>query len=426
MAGVVCLAGAIAPIGSTYAATPKKQVVTVWSWFIEGTMEKAIQAFEKKHPNVVVHYQYYNYSPQYLTALKAAAASNSLPDIIGLQPGSLTQQYRPYLSPINSLAAKTWGKNWEQLIFPVDLKQMRMGNPPNDNNYYIIPHESQVICIWYNVQIFKQLGLQVPKTLDQLKQVAKVLSSHGYIPMYQGAADGWQNENVFLMIADQIAPGLIDKAQYGEASWTSPKLVQAMKVWQSLFTDGVFQTGALGAHAYPTGAQLFADGRVGMMALGSWWLQESRYAPPIPPLVQNMKGFDFFYFPAIQSGGKASPPIGGIDIGYGLTKNGARNPAAWEFLSSLVNGEGEQAALDDLNDLPSFQGFKPKIHLTSNVVRMYSRFMSDLPKAYNQRIAYPAIADALDNALAAVAAGKESPESALQAVEATTKKTLGH
>ena len=36
--------------------------------------------------------------------------------------------------------------------------------------------------------------------------------------MYQGAADGWQNENVFLMIAHQLAPGLVDDAQSGQGS----------------------------------------------------------------------------------------------------------------------------------------------------------------------------------------------------------------
>ena len=83
-----------------------KQEVTVWSWFIQSTMEKSIDAFKKAHPDITVNYTYYNYSPEYITALKAAAASGSLPDVIGLQPGSLTQQYRDQLEPVNELAAK--------------------------------------------------------------------------------------------------------------------------------------------------------------------------------------------------------------------------------------------------------------------------------------------------------------------------------
>src|SRR5580698_6586815 len=81
-----------------------KKQITVWSWFISSTMAKSIKAFEAKNPGLEVKYTYYNYSPEYITSLKAAAASNSLPDIIGLQPGSLTQQYRPQLEALNERA----------------------------------------------------------------------------------------------------------------------------------------------------------------------------------------------------------------------------------------------------------------------------------------------------------------------------------
>ena len=43
--------------------------------------------------------------------------------------------------------------------------------------------------------------------------------------------------------------------------------------------------------------------------------------------------------------------------------------------------------------------------MTDHVKEMYTRFMADLPKAENQRFASPAVAEALDNALAGVAAG---------------------
>ena len=407
------------------SAFAEQKEVTVWSWFVQSTMQKSIDAFEKAHPDIKVNYTYYNYSPEYITALKAAAASGSLPDVIGLQPGSLTQQYRDQLSAANDLAAKEWGADWADKVFPVNRKQMLMGNPAGDTNYYIVPQESQVLCIWYNRKTFEKLGLSVPKTYADLKAAAKALTDGGYIPMFQGAADGWQNENVFLMLANQFSPGITDKAQAGEAPWTSPELVEAMKAWKGLFDDGVFQQGALGAHAYPTGAQLFAQGKVGMMALGSWWMQESKFPPPLSEFVQNMDGFDFFYLPAVKDGNPASPPVGGIDIGYGLTKNGAKNDAAWTFLASLTNGEALQQALNDLNDLPAFAGHTPEGDVSDHVKEMSARFMTDLPKAENQRFAFPAVAEALDNALAGVADGSLQPEAALAAVQAATDKALG-
>lgn len=417
-------ASAMAMALSSGGAWAQDKQVTVWSWFVQSTMQKSIAAFEKAHPGTKVNYTYYNYSPEYVTALKAAAASGSLPDIIGLQPGSLTQQYRENLEPVNERAAKEWGADWAEKIFPVNRKQMLMGNPAGDKNYYIVPQESQVLCIWYNRKLFEQLKIAVPKTYDELKAASKALTDAGRIPMFQGAADGWQNENVFLMLANQFSTGIVDKAQAGEVPWTSPELVSAMKAWKGLFDDGVFQQGALGAHAYPTGAQLFAQGRVGMMALGSWWMQESKFPPPLSEFVQNMDGFDFFYMPPVKEGNKASPPVGGIDIGYGLTKNGGKNDAAWTFLAELTNGVGLQEALNDLNDLPAFSGHQPKGDITEHVKQLSTRFMADLPKAENQRFASPAVAEALDNALAGVAAGSLEAEAALATVQAATEKAL--
>lgn len=418
-------AGILAFALSTVSAFAQQKEVTVWSWFVQSTMQKSIDAFEKAHPDIKVTYTYYNYSPEYITALKAAAASDSLPDVIGLQPGSLTQQYRDKLEPIDQLAAKAWGDGWQDKVFPVNRRQMQMGNPPGDKNNYIAPQESQVLCIWYNRKLFDQLKISVPKTYADLKAAAKALTDGGYIPMFQGAADGWQNENVFLMLANQFSAGIVDNAQAGQAPWTSPELVSAMKAWKGLFGDAVFQQGALGAHAYPTGAQLFAQGRVGMMALGSWWMQESKFPPPLSEFVQNMDGFDFFYLPPVKDGGSASPPVGGIDIGYGLTKNGAKHPESWTFLAELTNGVGLQEALNDLNDLPAFSGHEPKGDITDHVKEMSARFMADLPKAENQRFASPAVSEALDNALAGVAAGSLEPEAALASVQAATEKALG-
>ncbi len=406
------------------SASAKTKEVTIWSWFVNSTMQKSIDAYEKAHPDVKIKYTYYILSPDYLTALKAASAAGSMPDIIGLFPGSLTQQYRNDLVPLNGLAAKTWGKDWTDQIFLVNRNQMRMGNPAGDNNYYLIPQESQVLCIWYNRKIFEKLGIGVPRTYAELKAAAHKLSKNGYIPMFQGAADNWPNENVFLMIANQFSPGVVEQARTGKIKWTSPDLVSAMKDWKKLFDDGIFQQGALGAHEYPTGAQLFRQGKVGMMALGSWWMQESKFPPPLSEYVKDMAGYDFFYLPPLSKGSTASPPVGGVDIGYGLTKNGEKDDAAWGFLASLINGKALQPALNDLNDLPAFKGHELEPNAPKHVKEMYARFMVDLAKAQNQRFAYPSVSQALDDALAGVAAGSVEPEQALMKVQAATDKAL--
>ena len=68
---ISALVGAATMMLATGQDQTKKEI-TVWSWFISSTMEKSIKAFEEKNPGLKVRYTYYNYSPQYITALKSS------------------------------------------------------------------------------------------------------------------------------------------------------------------------------------------------------------------------------------------------------------------------------------------------------------------------------------------------------------------
>ena len=152
----------------------------------------------------------------------------------------------------------------------------------------MLPLDSQVLGVWYNLQIFKTLHLSVPTTLAQLVSDCKTIASHGYLPMYQGAAAGWQNENVYMTLADQNQANSFENAQLGKIPWTSAPLVNAMATWKALFSDGVFQNGALGDQGYPTGADLFRTGR-GSRAL-LWLLVAPRGR--VPPAARTAGGQD--------------------------------------------------------------------------------------------------------------------------------------
>lgn len=397
--------------------------VTLWTWSpIPRTMEKMLKAFEKSHPNIKVNYTNYNYSPEYLAALASGSASNSLPDIIGLQPGSLTQQYRTYLSPLEGYAEKSWGAGWKDKFYKVDVDQLQLGNPEGDKGVYIMPIESQVINIWYNKTMFDKLGLKVPTTWDEFISVSKALTKAGYAPLYQGAADGWQNVNVFLMLASQTAPGDIYAAEDGKGSWTTPGLIKAMEKWQDMFKSGITQVGALSNHAYPDGVNLFTAGKVGMMALGSWWMQE--YTAEKPAKTVQDWVFDNFYLPAVEAGGKPSPAIGGVDFGYGITNSSKNKDAAWEVLKSFAAEEGIQEAVNDLNNLAAFKGVSPSGNIPESIKSQVAAYSKVLDGALNQRLKDPKIENALQNALSGVAAGQLDSKAALESVQKANDEVL--
>ena len=111
----ILLVGAIlgSTLGAATVSAADNTSVSLWTWSpITRTAEKMIAAFEKANPDITVDYTNYNYNPEYLQALSAASASDNLPDIVGLQPGSLTQTYSDYLIDLSDYAKETWGDDW--------------------------------------------------------------------------------------------------------------------------------------------------------------------------------------------------------------------------------------------------------------------------------------------------------------------------
>lgn len=397
--------------------------VKIWTWSpITRTMDKMIEDFNEKNPDIKVTYTNYNFSPEYISALAAGAGSNSLPDIIGLQPGAFTQQYKDYLIDLESYAKDSWGDDWKDKFYKINKEQIQLGNSEGGDSSYIMPCESQIINIWYNTSIFKELGITVPNTWEELKSISKKLTDNGYAPLYFGGADGWQHVNVYQMLAHQIAPGYMDNAQDGSIKWTDPALLKAMEAYKDMFDSGIVQVGSLSNHAYPDGVNLFTAGKVGMMALGSWWLQEYT-SPKAVNSVKNWE-FDNFYLPPYEDSGKVSPPVGGIDFGYGITNNCENPEAAWKVIEAFSAGVGIQAAVNDLNNLPAFKGIAPQGDIPDNIKNQSNKYSEMLDSAYNQRIGNPAIENALQNALSGVAAGQLTPKEGLMAIQEEQDKVL--
>lgn len=395
----------------------EKTTLTMWSWTpITRTCKKMIEAFEKENPDIHIEFTYYNYDPEYLSALSSAAASDTLPDIIGLQPGSMTAQYADYLMDYTPYAEKEWGADWKSNYPEMIGNQIQMGNTADDSSHYILPVEAQVITLVYNKNVFEKYNLEVPTTYEEFKAVCKTLNDNGVAPLFFGGANGWQCVNMFTMLCSQLDTTAFDKVQSGEMKWTDPVMVEAMTNFKTMFDDGIFQTGAMAADANTNGTPAFVSNSAAMMCLGSWWCQEFT-AEDRAKVVEDWD-FGFFYLPPVGTAKNAATPVGGIDFGFGITKNCKNPEAAWKALKSFSSGAGIQACADDVNNLPAFKGVEPKNpDLNPELVEQFNGFAADLNSAMNQRMKEPVVETALQNALAGVGSGQLTPEQACQAVQ---------
>lgn len=376
-------------------------------------------AFQAAHPGTTIDRTIFNY-PEFLVDLQTRAGSNTMPDIVGLQPGALTQQYREKLLPLNDCARRTWGADWQQKFYPIGIEQARMGNPKGDENFYMLPLLTQTVNLWGNSDILGAAGATPPKTWDDLIGLTKKLGGHEYAPFLLPAKDSWVRNVVFLQIANNVAPGVVYKAEAGRIQWTDPQIVKAFEYWGKLFTDGIAQKGAIGLDAYPSAANQFEAGNAAMIPLGAWWIQQSDPTKSnLPPLSVGMKGYEPFLFPTIPGGAAESQYVGGIDVGLGIAKNSKNPDLACAVLTDWIAGQGAQKLVDTFNDVPAVTGLNPSKFTSEKQQQMWTTFAEDwLPKVkYSRYFKNPKIDQAVADALSAVATGEQDPRTAAGSVQ---------
>lgn len=421
----VLVAGAMlgTTLGAVSVSAEEATSVSLWTWSpITRTAEKMIAAFEEANPDITIDYTNYNYNPEYLQALSAASASDNLPDIVGLQPGSLTQTYKDYLIDLSDFAKEEWGEDWTSVYDNVTQSQLTLGNEEGDESHYILPIETQDIYVEYNKTLFEELGLSVPTTYDELVTVSQTLRDKGYAPLFFGGADGWQHVNLLLMCTSQISDTLFDDCQNGVKPWTSDEMKLAMTNYKKLFDDGVMQDGSLSSTSYSDGTTLFLAGQAGMMLLGSWWAQEYT-GEDVSDAVANWD-YDYFYLPAISEDVSDSKAIGGVDFGYGITKNCKDPEKAWKALASFAAGEGAQEIANDMNNHLSYPGIQPDTTAMvereglQNAVDEFNRSGKDIEAGLvNQRIAEPTIETAVQEAMQGLVGGTYSVDEAAEHIQ---------
>ncbi|WP_309105132.1 extracellular solute-binding protein [Microbacterium sp.] len=416
--GVTACAGGAAPTET--GGSGSADTVTFRSWSpIDQTTRQMIEAFEADNDGATIDATIFNY-PEYLVDLQSRASSNTMPDILGLQPGALTQQYRDHLMPLQQCAEDTWGADWQDRFYPIGIEQSRMGNPEGDENFYALPILTQTVNLWANSQILEEEGKSTPKTWDELVSTVEDMKGKDYAPFLLPAKDAWLRNVVFLQIANNVAPGKVYEAEDGTVPWTDAEIVAAFDYWSKLFSEGIAQEGAIGLDAYPSAVNQFEAGNAAMIPLGAWWIQQSDPTKSdIPPLSQGMAGYEPFLFPTIPGGAAESQFVGGIDVSLGISKDTKNPELACKVLTDFIAGAGAQKLVNTMNDVPAVTGLTPEEFTSEKQEEIWNLFVDEwLPQVkYSRYFESPKLDQAVADALAAIATGDATPEQAAQSVQ---------
>ena len=187
---------------------------------------------------------------------------------------------------------------------------------------------------------------------------------------------------------------------------------------EKTFDDGIIQTGALGLTAYPGGMELIEAGRAAAFPMGAWWQQQATRTSP-PPLSEGLSGYYPFIFPDVTGEGQPEDLLGGIDVMIGITKDTQHPEEACKVVGDWISGAGAQELINTFNDLPAYQGLEPEEYSSDNQKAVWDLFTKEwMPNVqYARQLRDANVKAALEDALAAVAAGEMTPEESMQMVQ---------
>jgi raffinose/stachyose/melibiose transport system substrate-binding protein len=169
--------------------------------------------------------------------------------------------------------------------------------------------------------------------------------------------------------------------------------------------------------------ELIEGERAAMFPMGAWWMQQAARPNPTP-LSVGLSGYAPMPFPDVTGKGAPDDLLGGIDVMIGITKSAKDPEAACKVLTDWVAGAAAQVLIDSFNDLPAVKGITPVKFETDNQRQVWETLTGWLEKVkYARQLRSPAVKQAFEDNLAAVAAGEVTPEAAMANVQAAWETT---
>ncbi|MEU0526924.1 extracellular solute-binding protein [Streptomyces niveus] len=309
--------------------------VTWWDTSTVGSEDKVFKKlaedFEAKHKGVDVKYVNVPFGEAQNKFKNAAQSGSGAPDVIRSEV-AWTPEFADlgYLAPLDGTAALKDEK---------DFVPQAAASTKYDGKTYAVPQVIDSLGIFYNKKLFKDAGVEVPKTIDELKTVSKTIKDKtGKTGMYLRGDDAYW----FLSFLYGEGGDLVD-AKGKTVTVDSPAGVRAMEVVKDLVDSGAAKTDA--TDGWENMQAAFKGGDVAMMINGPWAIADTYAGPQF----KDKANLGVAPVPAGSAGQGA--PQGGHNLGvYAGSKN---LDASYAFVEYMSSAESQAKITTELNLLPT-------------------------------------------------------------------------
>jgi len=265
------------------------------------------------------------------TVLKTRLTKNDIPDIVAMG-GDATFKELQGADVLEDLSFEPYAASvqdsYKKMIYDVQKDK--------EQKLYGVPYATNASGVLYNVDMFKEAGVEVPKTWDEFLAACKKFQGAGKTPFELTLKDSW----CCLPPWNSMAPDLqlssfTDDRMAKKTTFAATHQEVAQKYLELL---KYAQKDYMGT-TYADGNKAFAEGKAAMMINGNWAISEFK---------KTNKDFkvDLFAFPASNDTSK-NYVTSGVDVLFGINKDSKAKDAAKKFVSFMMEKTTAQKYIKD-------------------------------------------------------------------------------
>jgi len=390
------LAAAAATLPAT-ARSADAVTLRVWDQFTDENadagMKALIDGFQKDNPSITIQRDVQQ-TEDMRPIVQTALASGTGPDIIYYDTGP---GYGKVLADAGLLLPLDDAYAAGAFSHVYDWTKPRT---TYNGKIYGVGNELETYWAYYNVDLFKQLKLEVPKTYADFLKVCAAIKQAGTVPVAFADQGGWPAYHLFSVYLNNLAgKKKMEDLLLGTGSWDDPQVVEATKTFFVDMNKAGYLIPDCTAVKYDDAIALFNAGQAAMHISGTWAIGQINGKAP----------FEVGWFFVPKADGGALPPAG-LGSGYFVSSKTQQKDAAIKFLSYLFDPANAKIWMEQMLMIPPYQADASAFKLP-DLFKSAIQAISTQEMGYNIDVMTPdKFNTAMGDGFQAVLLGQKTPE----------------
>ena len=198
-------------------------------------------------------------------SLLSMAATGDMPDIFGISGDNVIQTLATY-GALKDLTPYLEANGFMDKVIATELSKVYF----TDGNAYAIPFTGTEMANFFaNTEVFAQYDQDIPETIEELIECAKVFSANGVATIPVFASENWITNAFFGALVTRYDPRGLDALYSGEASIHDEAYLKAATDLYNLQQAGAFPAGVTNM-GYEQCTELWYNDKSALFFNGEW------------------------------------------------------------------------------------------------------------------------------------------------------------